>query len=93
MWFRRMDFVGTADTFSIAVKKGQTVFLQCYTVNIRMGNFEQDLGDAFRHFLIPCDTSSKGLSPLSFTADSTTNLFFTPDSDNAATLTVMVLDA
>ena len=92
MWFRRMNFTGTADTFSISVEKGQTVFLQCFSVNIRMANFEQDLEDGLNHFVIPCDTANKGLSPLNFISDITAILYFTPDSDSAAVLSVMVLD-
>ena len=79
MWFRRMNFTGTADTFSISV-------------NIRMANFEQDLEDGLNHFVIPCDTANKGLSPLNFISDITAILYFTPDSDSAAVLSVMVLD-
>ena len=92
MWFRKMTFTGTADTFSISVEKGQTVYLQCYAVNIRMANYEQDLADGMNHFVIPCDTSNKGLSPFHFIADATTILYFTPDTDNPTVMTVMVLD-
>lgn len=92
MWFRKMTFTGTADTFSISVEKGQTVYLQCYAVNIRMANYEQDLADGMNHFVIPCDTSNKGLSPFNFISDVTAILYFTPDSDAGAVLSVMVLD-
>ena len=90
MWFRRMAFTGTADTFSIAVEKGQRIFATCYTTNVRMANFEQDLADGLQHFVIPCDTANKS-GILDFVVDDTMMLYFTPDSNNAAVLTIMVL--
>lgn len=93
MWFRRIAFADNVLIFSIAVKKGQTIFIQCFDIDIRMANFEQDLADGMNHYRIPCDFApTKGLGTLSFVADDTTMLYFVPESNAAATMTVMVLD-
>ena len=88
MWFRSMTFTGT-ENFSIAVEEGQKVYLYAYTTNMRMANFEQDLD--INYLKIPCDTANKGQSPLVFVCDNTQMLFFTPDTNNAAELHVMVI--
>ena len=92
MWFRRVAFTGNTETYSVSVEKGQTVSLTCYTTNLRMANFEQDLADGMNNLLIPCDTANKGLSPFSFVVDETCILYFTPDTNATAVLSVMVLN-
>ena len=92
MWFRRIVFTGNTETFSVSVEKGQTVSLTCYTTNLRMATFEQDLDDGMNNFLLPCDTANKGLSPFTFVTDETAILYFRPDSNAASVLTVMVLN-
>ena len=92
MWFRRMVFTGVADIKSVSVEKGQTIIFSCFTTNIRMATFEQDLADDMNNFMIPHDDGDKGLTPFRFVTDETAVLYFRPDQNTAATLTVMVLN-